>query len=81
MIAKIVPIGNSKGVRIPNHILKELNIENKVEMIFDENHKEIRLKPIRKIREGWDDSFKNMKKNNDDQLIIDDSIDLPDLDW
>jgi antitoxin MazE len=81
MITKIVPIGNSKGIRIPNHILKQLNIDSNIELIFDENINEIRLKPITNIRAGWSESFKNMRNNYDDKLIINDSIDLPDFDW
>lgn len=81
MIAKIIPIGNSKGVRIPNQIIKQLDIKNQIELIVDEKEKKIILKPIKKIREGWNDSFKLMHKKNDDKLIIDDSIDLNDWEW
>ena len=81
MITKIVPIGNSKGIRIPNHIIKLLHIKNKVDLIVDENKEEIILKPIKKIRKGWDDKFKMMNKNKEDELIINDNIDLDSNDW
>ena len=81
MIAKIIQIGNSKGIRIPNQILKDLNIENQIELIINDNKDEIILKPIHKIREGWLDSFKKMNLNSDDKLIINDSLDLNDWEW
>jgi antitoxin MazE len=81
MIAKIIQIGNSKGIRIPNQILKEMNIENQVELIINDKKDEIIIKALHKAREGWSDSFKKMKTASDDKLIIDDSLDLNDWKW
>jgi len=81
MIAKIIQIGNSKGIRIPNQILKDMNIENQIELLINDNKDEIILKPVHKTREGWLDSFKKMNSNSDDKLIIDDSLDLKDWEW
>jgi antitoxin MazE len=81
MIAKIIQIGNSKGIRIPNQILKEMNIENQVELIINDKKDEIIIKPLHKAREGWSDSFKKMKTASDDKLIIDDSLDLNEWEW
>lgn len=80
MKASIVSIGNSKGIRIPKTILKECNIEK--EVALEVKDKNIIIKPIKKdVREGWEQSFKNMKENKEDQLIIDDGIDLEMADW
>jgi antitoxin component of MazEF toxin-antitoxin module len=81
MITKIVPIGNSKGIRIPNHILKQMNISDHLDLSIDETNENIILKPVHKVRDGWSESFKKMKKKGDDELIIDDSLDLEDCDW
>jgi antitoxin MazE len=81
MIAKIIQIGNSKGIRIPNQILKELNIENQIELIINDKKDEIILKPMHKVRDGWFDSFKKMKSISEDKLLIDDSLDLKDWEW
>ena len=81
MIAKIVPIGNSRGIRIPNHILKRFDISNQVELIVDESKNEIILKPVKKARQDWDESFKKMNERKHDELIIDDSLDLQDWEW
>ncbi len=58
MIAKIIQIGNSKGIRIPNQVLKEMNIENQVELIINDRKDEIIIKPVHKVRDGWGESFK-----------------------
>ncbi len=81
MIAKVIKIGNSRGIRIPNQILKEMNIEDQVELIVADSMDEIILKPVSKVREGWDDAFKKMKTLSEDELIIDDSLGLDDWEW
>lgn len=79
MITKIVPIGNSKGIRLPNYLLKELNINSQIEIIPNKN--EIILRPVNTPRIGWNDAFKNMNNNSDDNLLIDDSLDINDWEW
>lgn len=81
MIAKIVPIGNSRGIRIPKQVLQQFNITNQIELVVDEKKHEIILKPVKKTRDGWDESFREMHDNRDDQLIIDDGIDFNDWEW
>lgn len=66
----IINIGNSKGIRIPKTILEEYGFENNAELIFEEN--QIILKPIAKPRVGWEDKFREMVENKDDQLLFDD---------
>lgn len=81
MIAKVIQIGNSKGIRIPNQILKEMNIENQLELIISDKKDEIILKPIHNIRDGWSESFKKMRNVSDDKLLIDDTLDMKDWEW
>ncbi len=80
MLVSVIPIGNSRGIRIPKNILQQLHIEDSVEL---EIHKEeLLIKPIHKTtREGWTDAFVQMASNNDDELIISDSLDLEDSSW
>ena len=81
MQTKVIHIGNSKGIRIPNHILKSLKITEEVDMIVDENRCEIILKAVKEPRENWDSAFKKMKETKDDLQIIDDSIYLKTDQW
>jgi antitoxin MazE len=79
MLVSVVPIGNSKGIRIPKSIINEFNIEDKLELQI--HNDEIILKPIaKKPREGWEDAFKKMHKNSDDVLLLPDSIEN-DFNW
>ena len=67
----VIKIGNSKGFRLTKTILAKYNISDKMEMILEEE--QIILRPIATSpRRGWEDAFKQMHENGDDQLLIDD---------
>ena len=70
MEVSIIKIGNSKGLRLPKEVLKQYEIEDKVQLVLDKQ--QIIIKPVKKPRIGWEDAFKNMHHNEDDQLLIDD---------
>ena len=70
MRVSIIQIGNSKGLRLPKSIIEKYNIQGEMEIILNEH--DITLKPIKKVREGWEEAFKQMHANADDHLIIDD---------
>ena len=67
MKTKVIKIGNSKGVRIPRHILEQSGLKSEVEI--EVKDKTIILKPTSKIREDWDNAFQKMSENNDDILL------------
>jgi antitoxin MazE len=69
----IIKIGNSKGIRLPQAVLKQCGIESQVELEIKDNY--IILKPISNPREGWAEAFKLMHKNKDDVLLIPEEID------
>ena len=61
MVVSVIPGGNSKGIRIPQNILAELNIENEAEMNISND--EIIIRRIEKNPgEGWEESFKKMRQ-------------------
>lgn len=70
METQIIKIGNSKGLRLSKTILEKYNIQDKVELILEKE--QIILKPISQPRQGWEESFKEMRANGDDGLLIDD---------
>jgi len=80
MKVNIIPIGNSKGIRLPKNVLNQCNIENQVDLEIDDG-KIIIVATHDKPRKNWDEKFKKMKINNDDQLIIDDKVDLEMDNW
>lgn len=70
MELSVVPIGNSKGIRLTKTILEKYNITDTVELILEKGY--IILKPKFTPRKGWEKSFKKMHENGDDSLSIDD---------
>jgi antitoxin MazE len=80
MKATIVPIGNSKGIRIPKAILEQCHI--KKEVVLEVENDNIIIKPVKKEpRKNWEQYFKMMNESKEDQLIIDDKIDLAMVGW
>ena len=61
MDISVIPIGNSKGIRLSKTLLEKYNITDKVELILEKGY--IILKPK---------SFKKMHENGDDKLLIND---------
>lgn len=68
MEVPIIQIGNSKGLRLSKSILERYAITEKVELIFEKGY--LIIKPIETPRQGWEDAFKEMHENEDDQLLI-----------
>jgi antitoxin MazE len=66
----VIPIGNSKGIRLSKTILEKYSIQDSLEIILDEDY--IVLKPSTQAREGWDQAFKKMNEEGDDQLLLPD---------
>jgi antitoxin MazE len=73
MEVSIIQIGNSKGLRLSKTILDKYKINEKMEMILENDH--IILRPIHEPRKGWSEAFKEMHIAGDDQLLLDDVFD------
>jgi antitoxin MazE len=67
MKAQIVRIGNSLGIRIPKPFLQQSGIAGEVDIEVQGN--QIVVKPLRRPREGWDESFRQMSSKGDDRLL------------
>ena len=70
MDLSIINIGNSKGIRLAKTILEKYNIQDKIELIFEKEHIILRAKS--EPRKGWEESFKAMHDNGDDEFLMDD---------
>lgn len=67
MIARLIQIGNSKGVRLPKNIIDKYNLVDELELV--ESEEGIVIKPISNTRKGWGEMFKkanNSKEKDDD---------------
>lgn len=67
MRARIVKIGNSKGIRLPKPIIEQAGISEDVDIVV-ENEK-IVIRPVSSPRAGWDDAFQKMAEEGDDLLL------------
>ena len=66
----VIPIGNSKGIRLSKTILEKYSIQDSLEIFLEEDY--IVLKPSNQPREGWDQAFKKMNEHGDDQPLLPD---------
>lgn len=78
---KLIQIGNSKGIRIPKHILERLKLKNEIELIIDDETNQIHIRALNVPRKNWEEAFQKMHENGEDELLIDDGFDLEAWDW
>ena len=64
--ARIVRIGNSRGIRIPKIWLEQLNLGDEVELAVREDSLVVRR--AHSPREGWPQAFQAMATSHDDSL-------------
>ena len=64
---QIIPIGNSRGVRIPKVWLDQLALGPEVEMGLQGD--QIVIRPARRAREGWQARFAALASGSDDHLL------------
>ncbi len=67
MKSQIIQIGNSQGIRLPKVLLEESRITGDVDL---ELHPDgILIRNSQKPRAGWDEQFKAMAENEDDEML------------
>ena len=75
MKTQIVPIGNSRGVRIPKALLELCHVQTTVNLSV--KGQAIIIRPVkRRPRAGWDVAFKKMHDHHEDQPFIPDDLEL-----
>lgn len=81
MKVNLIPIGNSKGVRIPASVIKECGLGDELDMRVEKGT--IVLAPARKVREGWGSAFEKMAAAGDDEPLMPDTLanNFDDEDW
>jgi len=66
MKSQIIQIGNSQGIRIPKVLLEETRISGEVDL---ELHPDgILIRKTQRARAGWEDAFRSMAENDEDEL-------------
>ena len=67
MKTRIVPIGNSQGIRIPKPLLEQTGISGEVEISAERDSLVIR--PARRPRAHWAAAFRKMADRGEDALL------------
>jgi antitoxin MazE len=58
-MAHLIKIGNSQGIRIPQPLIKQANLEGQeFEIHVVDNG--LLITPVKKTRQGWDQQFKSI---------------------
>ena len=66
---KVVPIGNSRGVRLPKAVLDKYAVKD--ELVLEERTEGLLLRNKRDKRLTWEDTFKEMAKEREDWSDLD----------
>jgi len=66
---KVVPIGNSRGVRLPKAVLDKYAIKD--DLVLEERTEGLLLRNKRDKRLSWEDTFREMAKEREDWSDLD----------
>jgi antitoxin MazE len=67
MKARIVRVGNSRGIRLPKPLLEESGLDDEVEIYAEPGR--IIIQSARRRRGGWAEAARDMAKRGDDALM------------
>jgi antitoxin MazE len=67
MKTRIVPIGNSHGIRIPKQLLDQTGLSGDVEICAKNNT--LVISSLARPRAGWATAFQKMAQRGDDALL------------
>ena len=67
MKARLVRIGNSRGIRLPKPLIEQAGLSEEVDLRLQAGA--ITIRPAADARAGWADAAKLMRARGDDQLL------------
>ena len=67
MKARVVRIGNSRGIRIPKTVIEQCHLHGAVDLEILRG--QLVIRSAAKPRAGWDHAFEQMHRQGDDQLL------------
>ena len=65
--SKLVKIGNSRGIRIPQTILEQVGLTEEIEMKVEGY--QLIIQATHQPRQGWEGRFAAMAEQGDDRLL------------
>jgi len=82
MKIKLITIGNSKGIRLSNTLIKQYQMKDEIELTLLIDG--ILIKPANEPRADWDERFLKAKPHvltQEDQVWLSDSDEIGDWTW
>jgi len=67
MRARLIQIGNSRGIRLPKNVLAEAQLEDEVELKAEPGC--IVIRSARRPRAGWAEAARQMREREEDRLL------------
>jgi antitoxin MazE len=67
MRARLVRIGNSRGIRLPKPIIQEVGLSGEVDVRVRDGA--VVLRPAGQPRSGWAEAAKHLRKRGADKLL------------
>ena len=67
MKAKLIQIGNSKGVRLPKAVIEQCKLDEEVEL--EVRNDQVIIRSVAQPRAGWAESYQAMRERSDDVLL------------
>ncbi len=61
---KLIPIGNSKGIRIPKQMLLKYRLQEQI--IIEEVESGLLIRPKETQKLSWEDTYKEIEKEQED---------------
>lgn len=68
MRAELVPIGNSRGVRIPKPVIEQCGLGDTVEMLIE--NRCLVIRPEHRPRQGWEEAFRSAGPALHDEVLL-----------
>jgi antitoxin MazE len=68
MVAKIIAIGNSRGIRLPKQVIEELALSDVVEI--ETRGQEVIIRSAKDVHDGWEASAIEMHRLGEDTLLL-----------
>lgn len=72
MNAKLVRIGNSRGIRIPKSVIDECGLVDRVDLRVEGQR--LVITAADGPRKGWDEAFARMAAHGDDAPLLNESL-------
>ncbi len=69
MRAKIVRIGNSRGIRLPRYVLEQVGLELEDEVELEIREGELVIFPASRPRAGWEEAARKLAERQEDGLL------------